>query len=129
MRFSLVLATVGRTEELNRFFASLDYATHRNFEVILVDQNPDDRLNSVLDHYDGRFPALHLRSERGLSRARNVGLRRVTGDVVAFPDDDCWYPPNLLNQVEILVLLYILLIPQSENSLLRCVIEIYLVQI
>jgi GT2 family glycosyltransferase len=26
-------------------------------------------------------------------------LRQVTGDVVSFPDDDCWYPPDLLQRV------------------------------
>ena len=41
----------------------------------------------------------HLRSQRGLSRARNVGLCALTGDVVAFPDDDCRYAPDLLERV------------------------------
>ncbi|MGL6279762.1 MAG: glycosyltransferase family 2 protein, partial [Gaiella sp.] len=33
---------------------------------------------------------------RGLSRARNVALPRLRGELVAFPDDDCAYPPGLL---------------------------------
>ncbi len=37
---------------------------------------------------------LHLRSARGLSRARNVGLAHVAAPIVAFPDDDCLYPPR-----------------------------------
>lgn len=45
------------------------------------------------------FPILHLRSETGLSRARNVALDHVEADVVGFPDDDCWYPPHLLERV------------------------------
>ena len=35
----------------------------------------------------------------GLSRARNVGLKAVTGEIIAFPDDDCWYPDGLLQKV------------------------------
>ena len=42
---------------------------------------------------------MHLRSERGLSRARNAGLAHVDADVVAFPDDDCVYPDDLLERV------------------------------
>jgi GT2 family glycosyltransferase len=42
---------------------------------------------------------LRLRSRPGLSRARNVALGEVDADIVAFPDDDCWYPPNLLEDV------------------------------
>lgn len=65
--------------------------------MIIVDQNPDDRLNGVLE---GRaLDVLRFRSERGLSRARNAGLEYVNSDVVAFPDDDCMYPQDLLERV------------------------------
>jgi GT2 family glycosyltransferase len=99
LRFSLVLATVGRVGELERFLSSLDSQTHREFEVVVVDQNRDERLLPLLTAYRKRLSLSYLRSETGLSRARNVGLRYLTGDVVAFPDDDCWYPPDLLEQV------------------------------
>lgn len=99
MKFSLVLATLGRTTELQRFLNSLDAQSYRNFELIVVDQNGDDRLVPVLAPYKGRLAMVHLRSAKGLSRARNVGLRQITGDLVVFPDDDCWYPDDLLRQV------------------------------
>jgi len=99
MRFSLIMATVGRTDEVKRFLEHLDRQTYRDFELIVVDQNPDDRLAPILEAYKNRFPISHLRSERGLSRARNVGLKHISGDIVAFPDDDCWYPPDLLERV------------------------------
>jgi GT2 family glycosyltransferase len=99
MKFSLVLATLGRTTEVARFLSALNAQLYRDFELIVIDQNPDERLVPLLGPYLGRFPIQHLRSERGLSRARNVGLTRVSGDVVAFPDDDCWYPQHLLSSV------------------------------
>lgn len=99
IRFSLVLATVGRTEELSRFLAALNAQTWRSFELIVVDQNPDGRLASLLEPFQAAFPIVRVHSAKGLSRARNVGLRHVRGDIVAFPDDDCWYPSDLLAQV------------------------------
>lgn len=99
MKFSLVLGTLGRTMEVARFLASLDAQSHREFELIVVDQNPDNRLVPLLAPYGERFALIHLRSEPGLSRARNVGLRQISGEVIAFPDDDCWYPPGLLRHV------------------------------
>jgi len=99
MRFSLILATVGRVEEPKSFLASLDSQTYRDFELIVVDQNPGDRLEAILQPYRKSFSILHLRSAKGLSRARNVGLKYISGDIVAFPDDDCWYPPDLLRRV------------------------------
>jgi glycosyltransferase involved in cell wall biosynthesis len=66
----------------------------------VVDQNPDDRLTAVVEAYGDLYPILHLRTKRvGASAARNEGLRYSHSDLVAFPDDDCWYPPDLLEKV------------------------------
>ena len=101
MRFSLIVPTISRTGELERFLASLELQRHKHFELIVVDQNPDDRLVSILSPYANRLSILHLRSEKkGASRARNIGLRHASGDVVAFPDDDCLYPPDVLSRVD-----------------------------
>lgn len=95
---SLIVATVKRVAELERLLSSLDAQTFKDFEVIVVDQNPDDRLEPILRWHEG-LRIRHLRSERGLSRARNVALPAVRGDIVAIPDDDCWYPDQLLATV------------------------------
>ena len=95
--FDLVVATVGRGDELARFLDSLETQEYPRLRVILVDQNSDDRLAEITA---GRAVRLEiLRSAPGLSRARNVALAQVHADVVAFPDDDCIYPPGLLARV------------------------------
>lgn len=99
MRVSLVLGTKGRTVELSRFLDSLAKQSYSNFELIVVDQNLDDRLIPVLSPYETQFQIIHLRSDPGLSRARNVGIQECCGDLVAFPDDDCCYPADLLEKV------------------------------
>ena len=38
-----------------------------------------------------------------MSKARNIGLQHAKGDVITFPDDDCWYPSQLLEVVDILL--------------------------
>jgi GT2 family glycosyltransferase len=95
--FDLVVATVGRTEELARFLDSLAAQGYPYVRAIVVDQNEDARLDAVVA---GRpFPVERIRSGQGLSRARNAGLTLVEADLVAFPDDDCVYPPGLLARV------------------------------
>jgi glycosyltransferase involved in cell wall biosynthesis len=93
------MGTLGRTVEIRRFLEFLTRQTCRNARVIVVDQNPDELLVPVIAEFVSEIPVLHLRADVGLSLARNVGLRNVTADVVAFPDDDCWYPPDLLERV------------------------------
>jgi glycosyltransferase involved in cell wall biosynthesis len=95
---SLIVATIHRVDELDRLLLSLEQQTINDFEVIIVDQNPDDRLLPLLWAHD-RLAIRHLRSAPGLSRARNVGLCAARGELIAIPDDDCWYPPDLLASV------------------------------
>jgi len=84
---------------VRRFLSSLDSQTHRQFELIVVDQNKDGRLSPILEQYEKKFSIVRCTSKPGLSHARNVGLKCIAGDVVAFPDDECWYPPELLERV------------------------------
>jgi GT2 family glycosyltransferase len=95
--FDLVVATIGRVEELARLLHALERQEHKELRVLLVDQNADDRVVPVI-----RGTSLnveHLRSPAGLSRARNVALPHLQADAVAFPDDDCVYPDDLLRRV------------------------------
>ena len=75
IRFSLVLSTINRTDEVRRFLTTLDSQTYRQFELIVVDQNKDGRLLPVLKPYEKMFSIVHCTSKPGLSAARNVGLR------------------------------------------------------
>jgi glycosyltransferase involved in cell wall biosynthesis len=100
MRFSLVLATKHRVKELECFLESLAAQTCTDFELILVDQNTDDRLAELINRYSQKFPILHIKQpEPGLSRARNQGIQQVKGELFGFPDDDCIYPPDCLTKV------------------------------
>ncbi len=96
---SLVVGTINRVQEVDRLFASLAKQHNSEFEVILVDQNQDDRLVALVAYYRSFFSINHLRSLPGLSRSRNIGLLQCRGDFIAFPDDDCWYPEDAIDRV------------------------------
>ncbi len=101
MKVSLALATYGRADELGRCLASLATQTHPEIEVLVLDQNPDDRLLAVIEPFCRN--GLVIRHERlpkpGLSQARNLGIQLASGDVIGFPDDDCWYEPSTVANV------------------------------
>lgn len=94
---SLVVATVDRKEELILFLDSLLPISERYFEVIVVDQNNDGRLDALLKNYAVLMPVKHIKlSERNASKARNVGVKHANGQWVGFPDDDCCYTPDTI---------------------------------
>jgi GT2 family glycosyltransferase len=96
--FDLVVATIGRVQELERLLGSLERQTHQDFRVLIVDQNDDERLEPVLEAH-ASLEVERLRAPSGLSRARNAALPHVRADLVAFPDDDCVYADDLLERV------------------------------
>ncbi len=95
----LVVPTLGRSRELERLLESLAAQSYAQLRVLLVDQNSDDRLASVVARFESQLSIVRLQSAPGLSRARNRAIPLLTGDIVAFPDDDCWYPPGLIREV------------------------------
>lgn len=99
--FSLILATYGRVDEIGRLLDSLESQTCPDFELIVADQNADERLAPfVARALRAGWPVQHLRlSQPNLSAARNAGARVAHGQWLAIPDDDCWYEPDTLAQV------------------------------
>ena len=73
---------------------ALQYPQER-VEVLVVDNGSRDRTTDVLRRYSDRIVPLE-ESTRGPAPARNAGLRRATGDVVAFTDADCRVEPGWL---------------------------------
>ena len=102
MRFSLIVATLGRSAEIGLLLESLLAQGRNDFEVILVDQNTDDRLGPIMATYQDRLPLRRLHSTiRNANHARNLGLSHAKGEIVTFPDDDCLYPKTVLQQVDL----------------------------
>jgi glycosyltransferase involved in cell wall biosynthesis len=100
---SLIVATRWRSTEVRRLLDSLVAQTFKAFDVIVVDQNEDERLAPMLQEYSKKLTIRHVRSAKsGHSAGSNVGLKICRGDVVGFPDDDCWYAPDLLRRVVVM---------------------------
>lgn len=93
--FSIILTTYNRPDLLVDALSSVGRQTLRDFEVILVNDNGDP-VESLLVGHD--FPITYLRQgrNRGLSAARNAGLKQARGRYVVYLDDDDIYLPNHL---------------------------------
>jgi GT2 family glycosyltransferase len=97
----LIVATIARVEPLDRLLTSLARQRHKGLRVVLVDQNGDDRLDALVTKHASAVAIDHLKIPAvGVSAARNAGLARMRDDeIVAFPDDDCFYDALTLANV------------------------------
>lgn len=97
---AVVVTTVGRPEAFRRLMDSLQSSTARDrVELVLVDQSADQSCHRVLGERTWDFPVVGLTSGPGASVGRNKGLTAVSAPIVAFPDDDAWYPAGTLEEV------------------------------
>lgn len=83
--------------------------TYPHWELLLVDDGSSDSSTAIAQRYAHDFPGRVRYLEhpghqnRGMSAARNLGIRHAWGDYIAFLDaDDHWLAPKLAEQVAIL---------------------------
>lgn len=100
LKISLITATLGRVKEVKELLDSLVIQTYKDFELIIVDQNEHFELEGLIKNYQDKIEIKYIRSGiKGLSFNRNIGIKSCSGEIIAFPDDDCFYSDNLLNEV------------------------------
>ena len=97
---SLVLCTYGRTNEVDNFLDSIYRQTKKPKEIIIVDQNEENILHYIIKKWSEKLPVIHKRVNfKGASRSRNFGAKQAVSALIAFPDDDCLYPPRLIENI------------------------------
>jgi len=101
LRVSLIMATIGRREEIHPLLDSLERQSSLAFELIVVDQNQDELLEPILNRLSlSKMQHTYLKSHRkGLSIARNAAFPCAEFEIIGYPDDDCWYGEEVIANV------------------------------
>lgn len=99
MKISLLMPTLNRIEEIKVLLESLEKQTYRNFELIIIDQNQNEKISNLL-RKKRNFKIKYIKSDtKGLSFNRNLGLKYCTGDIITLTDDDAEYPEVLFEKI------------------------------
>ncbi len=95
---SVIIPTYNRASVLERAIRSVLAQTFRDFELIVVDDGSNDSTADLLDTFNGK-PKTLTQDNRGVSAARNFGIKNSTGALLSFLDsDDEWLPEKLARQ-------------------------------
>lgn len=97
-RVSVVVVSYRRHDEIRHCLRDLErQSTVIPFEIVLVLQDyPANVVEQIVAEFRDSVPLTVYRTNRGLGvhAARNVGIERARGDVVAFLDDDVRVKPD-----------------------------------
>jgi len=95
-RVSVVVCTHNGARTLPQCLDAVQSLSYPNFELIVVDDGSSD---GSADIARSRGATLVEIEHRGLSAARNTGIERAGGEIVAFLDDDAFPDPDWLQYV------------------------------
>ncbi len=77
--------------------------TYDNIEIIVVDDNSEDKTLEILKNYGEKITVLPVEKQNGLGNVINIGIRKSQGKYIARMDaDDFMYPTRIQKQVEYL---------------------------
>lgn len=102
---SVVIPSFNAASTLERAVQSARGQTYRPLEIVVIDDGSSDATPELLDRLAGS-DLIVVRNQKpsGASNARNQGVQRAGGELVAFLDaDDEWFPNKLALQVPALL--------------------------
>ena len=101
IKVSVIIPTLNRRELIKRAIDSVLYQTHPIYEIIVVDNGSTDSTVAMLCE---NYPSVKVLEEnkRGVSYARNTGIRSSKGDWIALLDsDDAWSAQKTKRQLDL----------------------------
>ena len=106
MLVSVIVPTFNRAHIITRAIASVQRQTHKQVELIIVDDGSTDDTESVIKSFAHQYQPIKYiqKANGGCASARNKGLELASGELLAFLDsDDEWVPTALETLVSKLV--------------------------
>lgn len=102
-RVSVIIPVFNRPIMVKEAIESVLLQTFQDFELILVDDGSQNETKQLLRQYQASYPQkiiVIFCEHSGVSKTRNVGIKRARGEFIAFLDsDDLWITSKLEKQI------------------------------
>ena len=117
---SVIIPTFNRALKVARAVASVLYQRYADYEIVVVDDGSDDDTRTFLKQFGKQITKIVHSKNRGVSAARNTGIRNTESPFIAFLDsDDYWLPGKLETQMDFFSTAPEAVICQTEETWIR----------
>lgn len=91
-KVSIISPVYNGENYISSFLLAISNQSYNNFEWIIIDDGSKDNTNSIIHEYINNHPMDNIilikQENKGVSSARNYGLKSATGDFIMFADAD-----------------------------------------
>ena len=102
MKYSIIVPVFNRPDEVRELLDSLTQQTHKDFEVIIVEDGSKNTCKDVCEQFAGILDLHYFYKENsGPGQSRNYGAERAQGEWLIVLDSDVVLPEGYLENVEL----------------------------
>lgn len=94
---SVIIPAYNSSKYIHRMLKSVCEQTYKNIEIIIIDDGSSDDTLSICNSYAKKDPRINVfhKENEGVTKARDFGISKATGDFLAFLDSDDSIEPDM----------------------------------
>lgn len=104
-KVSIIIPIFNGEKYIYRCLESIKNQTYKNLEIICIDDGSTDNTQEILENNkknDNRIINI-IKENEGVSIARNIGIKKATGDYITFIDVDDWIEEDWIEKLVICI--------------------------
>ena len=100
-KVSIIVPVYNVEQYLEKCLNSLVNQTIKDFEIIIVNDGTKDSSQKIIDKYAKNYSFIksYIKENGGLSSARNYGIKKATGEYLAFVDSDDYVTEDMYEKM------------------------------
>ena len=100
-KVSVIVPVYNVYDYLDKCLDSLVNQTLKDIEIIVVNDGSPDNSQEIIDKYSKKYKNIfgYVKENGGLSDARNYGIKKATGEYLAFIDSDDYIDSTMLEKM------------------------------
>lgn len=100
-KISVIIPVYNGEKTLKKCLGSVLYQTYKNYEIIIIDNNSTDKTKDIIKEFQNKNDKVIyvFEEHKGRGSARNAGIKKAKGKIIAMTDSDCIVPHNWIQEL------------------------------